>query len=95
MADTRALVEAAIYAVDRLPETAVRGRLAQALEATGVRRVGALGERFDPKWHEATAVTASQTSAQDGTIAEVEEHGYVDKDGLVRPARVTVFKASP
>ena len=92
--DTRPLVDALIYAVDRIPATAVGSRLAQALHAAGVRRFGAVGERFDPQWHEATAVTPPLAPGQEGTIAEIEEPGYRDADGLLRPARVTVFRAS-
>ena len=65
--------------------------LLQTLERFGVRRISALGERFDPNLHE--AVMAVDDPAQPpGTVTQVVEQGYTIHGRLLRPARVVVSK---
>lgn len=90
--DRVALTSALIYAIDRLPDSAVTTRLAEALNAVGVTTVGAVGERFDPSLHEAVAAVPAQEADVDGTVAEVDRVGYSDAMTLLRPAQVTVFR---
>lgn len=54
----------------------------------GVRRVGAKGDAFDPKIHQAIAQIPSEHPAN--TIAEVMQPGYVLGDRTLRAAMVAV-----
>jgi molecular chaperone GrpE len=64
------------------------------LERYGVKRIEALGEKFDHNLHQAMfeVPTADQP---DGTVAQVMQPGYVIADRLLRPALVGVAKAPP
>jgi molecular chaperone GrpE len=65
--------------------------LLRTLEHFGIRRISALGKRFDPNLHE--AVMAADDSAQPpGTVVQVMEQGYTIHDRLLRAARVVVSK---
>jgi molecular chaperone GrpE len=63
----------------------------QILERFGVRRIEALGQRFDPSLHE-VMMDVDDPSQAPGTIIRVVEHGYTIHDRLLRPARVIVSK---
>jgi molecular chaperone GrpE len=65
--------------------------LMQALERFGVRKIEALGARFDPALHEAM-MEADDPSHPPGTVVRVMEDGYTIHDRLLRPARVVVAK---
>lgn len=54
----------------------------------GLKRVGALGETFDPNLHQAVAQTPSQHPA--GTVLVVMQPGYVLGDRTLRAAMVSV-----
>jgi molecular chaperone GrpE len=66
--------------------------LTKALERFGVRRIEAVGERFDPKLHEAV-MEAEDAARAAGTVASVVEDGYTIHDRLLRPARVAVTRS--
>lgn len=70
----------------------VRESLERSLEALGVRRVGDVGDAFDPDVHEALATVPAGDGRSPGAIAEVFEAGFVRGDRLVRPARVVVVE---
>lgn len=72
---------------------AVRDGLIRSLEALGIRRVGGVGEQFDPALHEALAVVPPTAQAGENVIAQVYEIGFVKGDRLIRPARVVVAKS--
>ncbi|MFJ1543258.1 nucleotide exchange factor GrpE [Micromonospora chalcea] len=78
--------------------TGVQAVHAQALEVLGglgYRRIGPVGERFDPARHEAARVVPAAEGVESGTVVEVHRHGLIDGAGmLVRPAVVTVAQAS-
>jgi molecular chaperone GrpE len=65
--------------------------LASPLERVGIRRIEALGARFDPNLHEAI-MEIDDPSLEPGTVARVIEDGYMIGDRLLRPARVVVTK---
>jgi molecular chaperone GrpE len=65
--------------------------LLRTLERFGVRRISALGERFDPNLHEAV-MEIDDPARPSGTVAQVVEQGYTIHDRLLRPARVVVSK---
>lgn len=71
---------------------AVLGGLERKLETLGVRRIGAVGEPFDPNLHEALTVVATDEPAKEGTIAELFEAGFAKGERLIRPARVVVYQ---
>ncbi|HLU82522.1 MAG TPA: nucleotide exchange factor GrpE [Trueperaceae bacterium] len=73
---------------------AVRDGLIRNLESLGIRRVGNVGEQFDPAIHEALAVVPPSPQFAENVIAQVYEIGFVKGDRLIRPARVVVAKSS-
>jgi molecular chaperone GrpE len=66
--------------------------LEQTLSRFGVRRIDALGKRFDPNLHEAV-MQVEDASHPEGTVVRVVEDGYTIHDRLLRPARVFVARA--
>ena len=66
--------------------------LERNLETLGIRRIGLVGERFDPDLHEALSALENTNPERSGTIAEVFEAGFVKGERLVRPARVLVYQ---
>ncbi len=80
-------VEALVEGVDL-----VERKFRQALETAGVKAVDPTGEAFDPNTMEAMMRLATESEEDDDIVAEVFQKGYLFKDTLVRPARVSVFK---
>ena len=70
----------------------VARRLTTLLSQLGVRQIGAPGERFDPRWHEAIT-TESRTDVPEGTILHVVQPGYALGERVIRPAQVVVARA--
>ena len=62
--------------------------LADTFAKHGLKRVGAKGEAFDPKVHQAVAQTPSDQPA--GVVLEVMQAGYVLGDRTLRAAMVVV-----
>lgn len=73
-----------------------RDDLMRVLSKYGVERYHALGEPFDPEWHEAVQVVSAQAlGVEPGTVVEVVQPGYRRRDDvhgerLFRPAQVVV-----
>jgi molecular chaperone GrpE len=63
------------------------------LSKHGVQPVAAVGLAFDPAQHEALAQVESPTHAPN-TVIEQHQKGYLMRDRLLRPALVTVSKAT-
>jgi molecular chaperone GrpE len=70
---------------------AVLQQMEATLERSGVTRIGAVGEQFDPERHEAVGVVASD-EVPDRTIVEVARSGYAIGDRVLRPAQVVVAR---
>jgi molecular chaperone GrpE len=68
---------------------ATERNLLAALAKHGIRRLDPLGQRFDPKFHEAVYQRAAPDS-NTGDVIEVIQPGYVFQDRLLRPAKVGV-----
>lgn len=68
----------------------VKENLERQLASLGIRRVGNVGEHFDPHYHEALTTIPAAPGLEPGTIAQVFEPGFVQGDRLVRVARVVV-----
>lgn len=64
-------------------------KMSSALEADGVKTVGAVGEPFDPNLHEAIGQAPSNDHPS-GHIIEVLQKGYLMGDKILRPAMVRV-----
>jgi molecular chaperone GrpE len=79
-------------------ETVVQGveliqrELLRVLERAGVTRYSALGARFDPTRHEATARVVNPNAEPDTVVAEILP-GYLLHDRVLRPAQVAVAAA--
>jgi molecular chaperone GrpE len=88
----------AVDSVDRAlamqPSDGLRSVLEQMeaiLTRQGVERVGAAGDRFDPKLHEAISVRESD-EVPDRTVLDVARSGYRHGDRVLRPAQVVVSR---
>jgi molecular chaperone GrpE len=66
-------------------------QLQDALARLGVQHVGAVGEKFDPRFHEAVQVVDT-SDAKDNHVIEELQRGYKLKDRLLRPAMVRVAR---
>jgi len=67
----------------------VARRLTTLLDQLGVRQIGATGESFDPRWHEAITREA-RADVPEGTILHVAQPGYALGERVIRPAQVSV-----
>ena len=65
------------------------GMFRDLLERYGVKEIQALGEPFNPEFHEAIARVPSPGTPAN-TVVEQMEKGYMYHDRLLRPARVVV-----
>ncbi|MBM4117273.1 nucleotide exchange factor GrpE [bacterium] len=64
-------------------------RLEALLAAFGLEPIAALGERFDPRLHEAL-VQLPATEAEKGTVIQELQRGYRLGERVIRPAKVAV-----
>ena len=64
----------------------VERKFITSLEGQGVTPIKALGEPFDPNFHEALR----QDKGKEGTVIEEFQKGYMLGDRVLRPARVVV-----
>ncbi len=67
----------------------VARRLTTLLDQLGVRKIGAPGEPFDPRRHEAI-MTEARADVPEGTILRVAQPGYALGERIIRPAQVVV-----
>lgn len=71
----------------------IANRMQNALTNAGVEPVVAVGETFDPEFHEAVD-TAEADPEMDGRVISEYSRGFRMGDRLLRPARVRVGRAS-
>jgi len=64
----------------------IERKLGASLEAQGLSQIKALGEPFDPKFHEAVR----QDKGKEGTVVEELQKGYKLHDRVIRPTMVIV-----
>ncbi|RBW70495.1 nucleotide exchange factor GrpE [Bacillus taeanensis] len=64
-------------------------QLKDALEKEGVEEINAVGESFDPHYHQAVMQVQSEDH-ESNTVIEVLQKGYQLKDRVIRPAMVKV-----
>jgi molecular chaperone GrpE len=68
-----------------------RQTLMQILDQEGAQPIQAIGQPFDPAWHEAVGTVPHQkVEIEPGMVAVVVREGYRLGDRLLRPARVIV-----
>lgn len=66
-------------------------KMQQVLESEGVTTIEALGEPFDPNFHEAISFVETD-DYDEGRIVDVIQKGYMLGDRVLRPAMVRVAK---
>jgi molecular chaperone GrpE len=71
----------------------VQRQFADGLARFGLKQFSALGEPFDPNFHEAMAQVQSEQYAP-GCVAQEYQKGYLLGERLLRPAMVVVANAS-
>jgi len=71
---------------------AVLEQIEAILDRQGIRRVGDVGERFDPERHEAIGVHETN-EVPDKTVVDVARSGYAMGDRVLRPAQVIVSRS--
>jgi len=90
--DRASLVALCLYAYDRARSAAVAERIEEGLAEVGVTATRPDGERFDARVHEAGGVQPTDDGALDGTVAETELAGFVDRGAVLRVPVVTVYR---
>lgn len=68
-------------------------QLMDALDSMGVKKIPAVGQPFDPQWHEAVNRMESAEFPED-TIMYEAQSGYQLHDKVIRPAMVVVSTGS-
>jgi len=64
-------------------------QMQELLSSEGIKEIRAVGERFDPRLHEAVD-TVPGAPDRDGTVYAETQKGYMYGDDVLRPAKVTV-----
>jgi molecular chaperone GrpE (heat shock protein) len=72
----------------------VHTQFLHALAQFGLSRRSAVGERFDPRLHDAIAVIPVADAHQDGVVLAETEPAYCVGDRVIRPAKVQVGRAA-
>lgn len=75
-----------------IPEgfTGIAKQLESAFASLGLEGIGAIGEQFNPAFHEALGQDPAESSEKDDTITSVLEKGWRIGDTVIRPAKVRV-----
>lgn len=63
----------------------------EALGKHGLEKVEAIGQVFDPNFHEALAAQPSEEK-EENEILQVHQNGYTLNERLIRPAKVVIVK---
>lgn len=64
--------------------------LLRALEENGLEKIEALGQQFDPNFHQAAVMQDSDDSYESGEVTQELQTGYKLKDRVLRPSMVKV-----
>jgi molecular chaperone GrpE len=67
----------------------IKNMIHKALEEEGVSEIDALGEPFDPNFHQAI-MKEKQEGTDPNIVIEVLQKGYMFKDRIIRPAMVKI-----
>lgn len=70
--------------------TQIEKQFTQILSDLQIKKISALGVKFDPKIHE--AIGERESDGEEGMVLEEAQAGYIWKDKVLRPAKVIVGK---
>jgi molecular chaperone GrpE len=65
-------------------------QLDKVLEEMGVKKIEAMGKKFDPNFHE--AVKEVESEADDGIVIDELQSGFELNGKVIRPSQVTISK---
>ena len=68
----------------------IRRQLFQVLENEGLRAIEAVGQPFNPDYHQAIMKAPAEEGVESGTVIEELQKGYILKERVLRPAMVKV-----
>ena len=68
----------------------IQKQFTRILEELNIKKIAALGAKFDPHQHE--AIGAKESEREEGIVLEEHESGYIWQDKVLRPAKVIVSK---
>ncbi len=74
-------------------QTGVNGIVSQldkVLGELGVKKIDAVGKKFDPNFHE--AVREKESEAEDGIIVDELQSGFILNGKVIRPSQVVISK---
>ena len=66
-------------------------KLMDTLQEQGLQPIDAVGQKFDPKLHDAI-LTETSKNGEDDIVSEEWKKGYLFKNRLLRPSQVKVLK---
>jgi len=69
----------------------IQNQLLGILEKHGVKRFGKIGEKFDPRLHDA-AQEVDDGDSESHTVLKILRHGYRSGDKIIRAAHVIIRK---
>lgn len=89
-------LEKAIETTNATPEAMRAGveltlkQLQAAFERNNLKEVNPVGEKFDPRWHQAISVVPAPEGVAPNHVVTVLQKGWTIADRVLRPALVTV-----
>jgi molecular chaperone GrpE len=69
-------------------------QLRSAFERANLREINPVGERFDPHWHQAISMVPASEGVAPNQVVNVLQKGWMIADRVLRPALVTVARAT-
>ncbi len=69
----------------------IKEQMEEMLSQEGVEKIGAIGEEFDPYYHEAIE-TIEKEDEESGRVVEEVQKGYLLNGKVIRPSKVKVVK---
>ena len=67
-------------------------QLTGILSNNNIQAIGNIGEEFNPDFHVASEEVETDDEKKDGTVSEIIQKGYKGMKGVIRPAKVKIFK---
>lgn len=68
----------------------IYAQLGKAFERQGLTTIGAVGEKFDPRFHTSVGLVETEDKNEDDMVADVMQKGYVLNEKVIRPAQVRI-----
>jgi molecular chaperone GrpE len=65
-------------------------QLLSVLKANGLEEISALGEEFNPNFHEAVVMVKTEKEEEDNKVLETLQNGYILSGKVIRPSKVKV-----